>query len=76
VAKGRRVLSTGHNHNRTRLLGCHECHAHAEMDVAARYLREKGVYEIPWNSLKIKGARVEGTGPFRLSNRPSHSEIM
>ena len=58
IAKGRRVLCGGHNHDRTRMLGCYECHAHAEMDAAARYLRDQGVYEIPWDSLKV--ACVEG----------------
>lgn len=39
IAKGRHVICCGHNHDRTRIMGCLESHAHAEMDVAARYLR-------------------------------------
>lgn len=58
IAKGKKVLCTGHNHDRSRILGCHECHAHAEMDAASRYLHQQGIYDIPWHSLK--GRYVEG----------------
>lgn len=58
IAKGRKVLSCGHNHDRTRVLGCHECHTHAEMAAASRFLHSRGIYDVPWASLK--GRCVEG----------------
>ena len=58
ITKGKRVLCKGCNHNRTRILGCYECHTHAEMAVVSKYLHAHGIYDIPWNLLK--GRNVEG----------------
>ena len=55
-------------------MGCMECHAHAEMVAARKFLSQHNIYEVPWDMLK--GRCVEGAGPFRPSNRASHSEIM
>lgn len=58
ITKGKRVLTTGHNHNRTRVLGCHECHNHAEMHAASKFLHSQGIYDIPWDSLASYSSKV------------------
>ena len=76
ITKGRRVLCKGHNHDRTRMMGCHECHAHAEMDAAQRFLAQHNIYDVPWYSLKGQNSAVEGSWQNTSENHSSHSEIM
>ena len=58
ITKGKRILCKGYNHDRTRIMGCHECHAHAEMVVAHKFLNTHNIYDVPW--YQLKGSSVEG----------------